>query len=157
LLPFQLIQMPFAFSVVAEWGSPNFQHVQPLEIWIIFLLAAGLSLGWRVAPTRVGVVFLLLHFALKKSRYVGKFGFIAPLLLASALSSELANLGGRRTSLLDRSFASLAKPASWSGCLLAGIVFLGISAVSFRNGVEQNKDSTPIAAIAAAEAQHMKG
>jgi hypothetical protein len=154
LLPFQLIQMPFAFSVVAEWGSPNFQHVQPLEIWIIFLLAAGLALGWRLPPTRVGIMLLLLHMTLKHSRYAEQLGFIAPLLLVSALSSQL---GGRRISLLDRGFASLAQPASWTGCLLAGMIFLGISADGFRNGIEQNKDSTPIAAISAAEAQHIEG
>jgi hypothetical protein len=157
LLPFHLIGMPFAFSVVAEWGSPNFQHFQALEIWIVGLLAAGLSLGWRLPPTRIGIVLLLLHMTLKHSRYAEQLGFITPLLLASALSFQLANLGGPGNSSFDRAFASLAKPANWTGCLLAGIMLLGVSAVGFRNGIDHNRGSTPDAAISAAEAQHVEG
>jgi hypothetical protein len=157
LLPFHLIGMPFAFSVVGEWASPNFQHLQPLEIWIIVLLAAGLSFGWRLPPTRVGIVLLLLHMTLQHRRYAEQLGFITPLLLVSALSFRLAKLGGSRTSPLDRAFASLATPANLSGGLLAGLILLGISGVGLRHGIDQNIGPTPAAAISAAEAQHVEG
>jgi hypothetical protein len=157
LLPFRLIGMSFAFSVVAEWGSPSFQHFQPLEIWIMILLAAGLSFGWRLPLTRVWIVLLLLHMTLQHSRYAEQLGFIAPLLLASALSLQLPKLGGPRTSPLDRAFASLATPANLPGCLLAGLIFFGISVVGLRNGIDPNRGSTPAVAISAAEAQHVEG
>jgi len=157
LLPFHLIGMSFAFSVVAEWGSPNFQHFQPLEIWIMGLLAAGLSFGWRLPPTRVGIVLLLLHMTLSHSRYAEQLGFITPLLLVSALSLPLAKLGGPRTSSLDRAFASLSTPANLPGCLLAGLILVGTSVVGLRNGVDHNVGTTPAAAISAAEAQHAEG
>jgi hypothetical protein len=157
LMPFRLIGMSFAFSVVAEWKTPNFQHFQPLEIWIIGLLAAGLSFGWRLPPTRVGIVLLLLHMTLKHTRYAEQLGIISPLLLVSALSVHLASLGGRRTSSLDRAFASLGKPANLSGCLLAGLILLAISGVGLRNGIDPNSRPTPGAAISAAEAQHIEG
>ncbi len=159
LLPFHLLQMPFAFSVVGEWLSPNFQQFQPLEVWIIFLLFAGLSFGWRLPPTRVGIVVLLLHMTLQHTRYAEQLGFITPLLLAPALSLQLREHSGSRTaSFLDHAFASLAKPANWSGGLLAGALVFVISAMVLRNGISHDTGPvTPVAAISAAEAQSIEG
>jgi hypothetical protein len=154
LLPFHLLQTPFAFSVVTEWASPNFQHFQPLELWIIFLLFAGLSFGWRLPPTRVGIVVLLLHMTLQHRRYAEQLGFITPLLLAPALSLQLEHTGRRTASFLDHAFASLAKPANWSGGLLAGALLFVISAMGLRNGIGHDTGPLiPVAAISAAEAQ----
>src|SRR5262249_24954793 len=89
LLPLRLHRMGVAASVLEEWRSPNFQVFQPLEVWIIFVLFAALSLGWRLPLTRVGIVLLLVHMALQHGRHGELLGFVAPLLLAPALAQQL--------------------------------------------------------------------
>jgi hypothetical protein len=159
VLPFQLIQMNFAFSVVVEWLSPNFQQFQPVEVWIMFLLFAGLSLGWRLPPTRVGIMLLLLHMALAHMRYAEQLGVIAPLLLAPALSVQLANRsGGSAASSLDRGFAELAKPANARGILLAGAILLTISIAGLRSGIAHDSGAiAPSAALASVVTHHIEG
>src|SRR5438876_9855306 len=99
-------------GLITEWQSPNFQQFQPLEVWIMVILLAALSGGWRLPLTRVLMVLLLLHMALRHGRYAELLGFIGPLLLASALGPQLAaRSGGRQISSLDRAMAALAGPA----------------------------------------------
>jgi hypothetical protein len=159
VLPFQLLQMSFAFSMVVEWLSPNFQQFQAVEVWIMFLLFAGLSLGWRLPPTRVGIVLVLLHMALAHMRYAEQLGVIAPLLLAPALSPQLERRsGGYSASSLDRRLAALARPATGRGILLAGAILLAVSATVLRAGVAHDSGAiTPTAALAAVEAHHVEG
>jgi hypothetical protein len=158
-LLFQMLHMNFALSVVSEWMSPNFQHFQPLEVWILVLLFAGLSLGWRLPPTRLGIVLLLLHMALQHARYAGPLGLVAPLLLAPALSPQLEERSkGRATPMLDALVATLARPADGRGILLAGVVLLAVTAAVLRGGVAHSAGPVaPAAAIAAAESHDIHG
>ena len=68
LLPFKLATMS-TLGLISEWQSPNFQQPQPLELWLVAVLFAALSLGWRLPPTRVLMLLLLLHMALRHARY----------------------------------------------------------------------------------------
>jgi hypothetical protein len=91
---------------------------------------------------------------LQHRRYAEQLGFLTPLLLAPALSLQLEHTGRRTASFLDHAFASLAKPANWSGGLLAGALLFVISAMGLRNGIGHDTGPlTPVAAISAAEAQ----
>src|SRR6266550_3651026 len=56
MLPFTFVRMSYSLAVITEWQSPDFQQYQPLELWIIFVLFAALSRGWRLPPIRVGIV-----------------------------------------------------------------------------------------------------
>jgi hypothetical protein len=155
LLPFRMIQMNYALAQVTEWQSPNFQSLQPLELWIMLVFLAALSLGWRLPPTRLILLLLLLHMALQHLRFGELLGFCAPLLAASALAAQLSH---RSDSLLDRFMASLAKPAGVGGVALAGAVLLAISAVLVRSGgVHEAGGITPVAALAAVRANHVEG
>jgi hypothetical protein len=158
LLPFKLVNMS-ALSLIIEWQSPNFQHFQPLELWIMFVLLAALSLGWRLPPMRVGIVLLLLHMALQHARYTELLGLVAPLLLAPALAPQLESRVGRRASLsLDRRMDELAQPASPLGIVLAGAILLVVSAVTLHGGIARESDAlTPAAALAAVKAYHIEG
>jgi len=159
LLPFTLTQPSFALSVLQEWRSPDFQQLQPVELWIMAILAGAFSFGWRLPPTRVAIVLLLLHMALRHLRYGEALGFVAPLLLAPALGPQLKErTGGRAASLLDRAVAALAKPATLPGIALTGALLLVVSAALLRGGVGHQRDAiTPAAALAAVDAQHVKG
>jgi hypothetical protein len=158
LLPFKLATMS-ALRLIKEWQSPDFQQLQPLETWIVAVLLAALSLGWRLPLTRVLMLLLLLHMALRHARYGELLGFVAPLLLAPALASQLAERLARRPVLpLDRGMAELAKSASVRGVAIAGAVLLAVSAVALgSSSARQSSAITPAAALAAAAAHHVEG
>jgi hypothetical protein len=158
LLPFKLATMS-TLGLISEWQSPNFQQPQPLELWIVAVLFAALSLGWRLPPTRILMLLLLLHMALRHARYGELLGFVAPLLAAPALGPQLArHFRGRPIAPLDRAVTELIKPASPRGIALAGVVLLAVSAVALRGGVVRQASAiTPAAALAAVAAHHVEG
>jgi hypothetical protein len=157
--PFELTQMSYSSAVLVEWMSPNFQHYQPLEVLLMVLLFGGLSLGWRLPPTRVLIVLLLLHMALQHGRHAEPLGLIAPLLLAPALGRQLAERLARRPVLaLDRGMAELAKPANVRGIAIAAAVLLALTATMVHGGVDRKTDKlTPTAALAAVQAHQVTG
>jgi hypothetical protein len=152
LLPLRLSQMSFALAQVVEWRSPDFQSFQPLELWIMFVLVAAFSLGWRLPLTRALLLLLLLHMALQHLRFGELLGLVTPMLVAPALAPQL----GHRP--LSPGMASLAKPARAGGVALAGVIFLVISGVLLRSGVAHvARSTTPTAALDAARAAHVAG
>jgi hypothetical protein len=159
LQPFRLAQMHDAFVWLVEWQSPNFQRYHPLELWIMVVLFAALSLGWRLPLTRAAMLLLMLHMALEHQRYVEQLGFVAPLLVAPALGAQLKErLGGRAVLPLDRRMAELAKPASARGIALAGAILLAVSAAALHgDAVRERNNITPAAALAAVEGRHTEG
>ena len=158
LLPFKLTTMS-TLGLIKEWQSPNFEHFEPLEIWIIAVLFAALWLGWRLPPTRVMILLLLLHMALRHGRYGELLGFLAPLIVAPALGLQIAkHLTLRPLSALDRAMSELAKPASPRGIAIAGAALLAVSAVALWDGAAREASAiTPKAAVAAVAARHLQG
>src|SRR5438046_7979689 len=69
LQPFRLLGMSFALAALIEWSSPDFQHYNPLELWIMVVLVAAFSLQWRLPATRLAMLLLLLHMALQHRRH----------------------------------------------------------------------------------------
>jgi hypothetical protein len=158
LLPFKLSHMSFSLAVIAEWQSPNFQRFEPLELWIMLILFAAFSLGWRLPPIRVGIVLVLLHMALEHARHAELVGFLAPLLLAPALAPQLkARLGDRRVLPIDRPMAELAKPATASGIALTGVVLLAMTMAKLHGVTIEPGVPTPAAALAAVATHHVEG
>jgi hypothetical protein len=157
LLPLKLTHMSYALGVLVEWQSPNFQYFQPLELAIMALIFAALSFGWRLPPTRLVMLLLLLHMALQHRRHGELLGLAAPLLLAPALAPQLAASRSRRAALpLDRGMAELAKSASVRAMVLAGVVLVGASAAMLRPGAAPDT-LVPAAALAAVKAHHIEG
>jgi len=158
VLPFKLSQMTYSFAILAEWQSPNFQHFQPLELWILVALFAGFSLGWRLPPMRVGIVLVLLHMALQHARHAELVGFVAPLLLAPGIGPQLKRRSSERGALaIDRGMAELAKPATASGIALAGAVLLTVSTVSLYAKAIEPGVPTPAAALTAVATHNIEG
>lgn len=94
-LPFHLLSMKFALSVLVEWQSPNFQTVQPIEIWLVVALALALGFGVKLPLTRIAMLLLLLHMSLAHRRQAEVLGLIAPCSwrLPSARSSATGHGG----------------------------------------------------------------
>lgn len=161
LQPLKLLHMKFALSVISEWQSPNFEHYQPLELWILFAFGLAYALGWRLPVTRIVMVLLLMHLALSHARNVEMLGLLAPLLAAPALGPQLAGSGGRLGSFprFERALTALVEPASASGRVLAAVLVLLISAaLLLPHPIDRDKDKvTPAAALAVVEAHGIKG
>jgi hypothetical protein len=158
LLPVRLAIMS-TLGLIKEWQSPNFQQFQPLEVWIMVLLLGALAGGWRLPLTRILMLLLLVHMALRHGRYGELLGFVGPLLLAPALGPQLAARPGRhQVSFLDRGMAALAGPAGLRGFAIAGAVLLAASVIVLRGGIARGADAiTPAAALAAVAEHHVEG
>jgi hypothetical protein len=158
LLPFRLTGMGFAMGQLVEWRSPDFQSFEPLELWLAVVLFAGFALGWRLPPTRLLMLLLLLHMALQHRRHGELVGLVAPLLLAPALAPQLRALPAARTAgPVDRSLAELAKLASLRGVALAGAVLVAVSAAVLHGAAARPDVALPTAALATVEAAHVTG
>ena len=158
LLPFRLTGMSFAMGQLVEWRSPDFQSFEPLELWLAVVVFAGFALGWRLPPTRLLMLLLLLHMALQHRRHGELVGLVAPLLLAPALAPQLRALpAGRSAGPVDRCLAELAKPPSLRGVALAGAVLAGVSAAVLHGAAVRPDVAMPKAALAAVEAAHVTG
>ena len=158
LLPFRLTGMSFAMGQLVEWRSPDFQSFEPLELWLAIMLFLGFALGWRLPPTRLLMLLLLLHMALQHRRHGELVGLVAPLLLAPALAPQLRALAaGRSAGPVDRGLAELAKPASLRGVALAGALLAALSAAVLRGSATTTDIMMPAAALAEVEAAHVTG
>ncbi len=158
LLPFRLTGMSFAMGQLVEWRSPDFQSFEPLELWLAVVLFAGFALGWRLPPTRLLMLLLLLHMALQHRRHGELVGLVAPLLLAPALAPQLRALtAGRSAGPVDRGLAELAKPASLRGVALAGALLAAVSVAVLRGSAVRSDVGIPSAALAEVQAAHVTG
>jgi hypothetical protein len=150
--------MSFAMGQLVEWRSPDFQSFEPLELWLAFVLFAGFALGWRLPPTRLLLLLLLLHMALQHRRHGELVGLVAPLLLAPALAPQLRALAaGRSAGPVDRGLAELAKPATLRGIALAGAALAALSALVLHGAATRPDVPVPAAALAAVAAEHVAG
>ena len=158
LLPFRLTGMSFAMGQLVEWRSPDFQSFEPLELWLAIVLFLGFALGWRLPPSRLLMLLLLLHMALQHRRHGELVGLVAPLLLAPALAQKLRALAaGRSAGPVDRGLAELAKPASLQGVAFAGALMAAVSATVLHGAATRPDVAMPAAALAAVEAAHVTG
>ncbi len=155
MLPFTIMQSSFAGAMIGEWKSPDFQTLQPLELWMLLGLLEILSFGLRLPIARIVILFVLLHMALAHQRFAEVLGLIAPLLIAPALARQLGSAGGPRL----RGFASaLAKPARPAGVALAALVVIVVGTAFVRLRIDnQNHRFAPTAAVAFVERQQVAG
>jgi hypothetical protein len=154
-LPFDLIGMNFGLSFIGEWQSPNFQHAQPLEPWLMLLLLGALTLGARIPVTRIAMLLVFLHLALQHQRLTEVLGIVAPLILAPALAPQLKSAV---TSIVDRCLAGFARRSNAGGITAAGLAALLLSAATLRIGVANDEGVfAPRTALRAAMARHPAG
>jgi hypothetical protein len=158
LLPFRLNSMGFALSQLIEWRSPDFQSLEPLELWLLLLLFGSFALGWRLPLMRLLMLLLLVHQSLQHRRFGELLGLVAPLLIAPALASQLVTPTSRgAASQLDQLMGQLAKPAGRGAILLVPGLVLALLAVVPRLLVHPDDFLTPSAAVNAVAAAHIDG
>jgi hypothetical protein len=157
LFPWKLMQMNYALSSISEWRSPDFQKIQPLEIWLMLVLFASLSLGVKLPWTRIVMLLLLVHMSLAHQRHAEMLGLVAPLLIAEAIARQLRR-ARNAVSGLDEIFASLSGRASRAGLAATLCIVAAVSAFYLSHPIVRAPDSiTPAAALEAAEAAPVTG
>jgi hypothetical protein len=154
-------RMQFALRVIGEWQSPNFQHYQPLELWLMVVLALALAGRLQLPWLRMVLVLGLLHMALKHQRHVAVLGLVTPLLLAGPIASALSRRRGSRqldAEQLDRLFAALVGRASRAAQVLAWTsVALVVWATAGARDIAPSPRVTPEAALAVARSAGVSG
>jgi hypothetical protein len=158
LLPLDMVRMNFALSFVTEWQSPNFQHPQPLEMWLMLLLLGTLIAGIRLPVTRVVMFIVLLHMALLHVRYGAVLGMLTPLLIASFLASQLPR-GPEEfmSAFIRRGFHGRATPATGVVALGCALVLLFGATAWYRDRIHGVDRFTPAAALAAVRQNQITG
>lgn len=156
--PFRLMAMPALQSSFVEWRSPDFQQFQPLEIWLLGIVAIGLTTGVRLPWPRVLLLAALCHMAFAHSRHADLLGLVGPLVVAGSLGPQLAALiCAGPMSAIGRAAARLAQPAAPPAVALALAGMLAISLPLLARPIVRADDpATPASALAAAR-QDLKG
>jgi hypothetical protein len=118
LFSVRMMQMTNALTFVQEWRSPDFHQFQPLELWIGLVILGGFCMGIRLPVMRILMVLLLLHEALASVRNVDLLGFIAPLLVAGPLATQLPASSPTVDRRLHSPIGNSAFGTVWGGVML---------------------------------------
>ena len=157
--PFRLTMMPALQASFNEWMSPNFQTFQPLEIWLLGMIALGFTTGIRLPPLRLLLLLALCHMALAHVRHAELLGLVGPLAVAASLGPQIAaRIRSAPLSAVGRAVARLAAPAHLPAVALALVVAVATSLPVLLRPIERRNDPvTPAAALAAAERMGLHG
>ncbi len=157
LMPFRLVGMDRALSLLAEWAGANFEHPNPLELWLAIAILGSTWLGLRLPPTRVVMVLVLLHMALAHLRNGELLGLIAPLLIAAPVAAQLrsaASMPIASSAVVDGG-ATLARAVGVAAVVAVGC--LATAAGFDARGLAPGEDVAPASAVAAARAAGVSG
>ena len=157
--PFRLTMMPALQASFNEWMSPNFQSFQPLEIWLLGMIALGFTTGIRLPPHRLLLLLVLFHMALAHVRHAELLGLIGPLAVAASLGPQIvARIRSAPLSAVGRAVARLAAPAHLPAVALTLVIAVATSLPVLLRPIERHDDPvTPAAALAAAERMGLHG
>jgi hypothetical protein len=152
LEPFRLTAMPTLQASFGEWLSPNFGAFQPLEIWLLGIIALGFTIGVWLPLSRLLLLLALCHMALAHIRHADLLGLVGPLVVAATLGPPIAaKIRSMPVSALGRGIARLAVPAAPPAVKLVIAISFVISLPLLLWPIERAGDPvTPSAALAAA-------
>ena len=157
--PFRLMMMPALQGSFVEWLSPNFQTLQPLEIWLLGLIALAFTTGIRLPLQRLLLLLVLCHMALTHVRHADLLGLVGPLVVAASLGRQIAaRIRAAPSSALGQGVARLAAPARASAVALTLAIAVMIILAGLLRPIERTDDPiTPTAALAAAARLGLNG
>jgi len=151
LFPLHLSGMTYTLSIIGEWRPPVISLLQPIVLWLAFVLFGALYLGLRLPAARIAMFLGLVYLALTAVRYAELPGLLAPLLLMPSVGPQLraAIRPERKARLSLRSIKVISGLSSV--LLLSSVVFLA-------RGVSRGQDpALPRDAIRAAVAAGASG
>jgi hypothetical protein len=150
--PLRLMAMPALQSSFVEWRAPDFQQFQPLEIWLLGLVALGLTTGIRLPLPRVLLLLALCQMALAHARHADLLALVGPLVVAGSLGPQLAlRIHAQPMSAVGRAARRLAEPAAPPAIALALAAALAMSLPLLARPILRAEDpATPASALDAA-------
>jgi hypothetical protein len=95
LFALHLSSLTYSLSVVSEWRGTDFGSFQPLELWILALLALGFVLRLRLPLVKLLMILGLMHLALVHRRNTDLLAFIGPMLLAGPVTQAVRETATR--------------------------------------------------------------
>jgi hypothetical protein len=157
--PFQLIGMPALQASFGEWQSPNFQEFQPLEIWLLGIIALAFTTGAKLTLPRLLLLLALCHMALGHIRHAELLGLVGPLVVAASLGPRITSLiRSTPLSTLGRGAARIAAPAAVPAVALTLALALAASLPLLLRPIARADDRvTPASALAAAARMGLDG
>ena len=158
-VPFRLIAMPALQASFSEWLSPNFQEFQPLEIWLLGIIALGFATGAKLPLPRLLLLLALCHMALAHVRHAELLGLVGPLVVAATLGPRITSLiRSPPLSALGRGAARLAAPAAAPAVMSTLVLALALSLPLLLRPIARADDRvTPASALAAAASMGLDG
>jgi hypothetical protein len=150
LMPLQLLGQNASLALVVEWRAPDFQRSHPLEIWLLALIFLAFARGLRLPLSRLLMLLLFVHLALKHQRHGALLGVVGPLLVAPALAPQLRSAVAGGAARLDKLVANLAMPASRAGVALAAMLAIAMAMIALRAPLQPPARVMPEAAVQAA-------
>jgi hypothetical protein len=159
LLPFRIIGMTVLQHSFSEWLSPNFQHFEPLELWLLGTVGVGAALGLRVPLTRLLLLLGLFHMALSHVRHADFVALVVPLAIAQSVGPQIAaRIHASPPSALGRWVLAMAWPASRSGIVIVLTLIMAIGGATLLWPLQRpDGPETPGKALAAAERMGLSG
>jgi len=159
LEPFRVSSMPTLQSTFNEWLSPDFQKIQPLEIWILGLIFIAFSTEISLPFFRVIFLMGFIHISLEHVRHQDMLAVAVPLLLAAPLGPQINRLTrSNPPSIISRLFASLAAPSAKPAIALTATLMLATAVVALMHPIDRkNGEITPLTALEAARQAHLSG
>jgi hypothetical protein len=157
--PLQLIGMPALQASFGEWQSPNFQEFQPLEIWLLGIIALAFTTDAKLSLPRLLLLLALCHMALGHIRHAELLGLVGPLVVAASLGPRIASrIGSAPLSVLGRGAARIAAPAAAPAVALTLVLALAASLPLLLRPIARADDRvTPASALAAAVRMGLDG
>lgn len=122
--PLHMMRMPVMLRAIAEWRSPDFQQIQPMEIWLVAALYFILTRGVRLSPLRILLLLGLLHAGLQHARNQILLGLVGPLILAEPLAQFLRPRDGVVSTVVHRFAAPLRTGTGAAALVLTGLFVL---------------------------------
>jgi hypothetical protein len=155
-----MVEDEFAMRFISEWQSPNFQVLQPFEVWLIGAMALALHQGLKLPVVRLVMLLGFVHLALKHMRNVELVGLIGAIVIAEPLGRHLREraLVHTQAESIDRFFRRLAQPTG--AALIAAVGLLGATHVTWQareHPVQPPESSVPARALQAARDAGVKG
>lgn len=148
LFALHLSSLTFSLSVVNEWRGTDFSQFQPLELWVLALLALGFGLRLRLPLIKLAMLLGLVHLALVHRRNAELLALIGPILLAEPVTQAV------------RETASRAVPHSPPARYYAAGVFalaLATGLAAWHGMAHDDQRVAPTHALAAAAAAGLTG
>lgn len=152
MFPFEVMKSSFTLDLIGEFSSPNFHHIQMLEVWLLLALAMACTGRLHLPWVRLLLLLSLTHMALKNQRYISILGLVAPFLVALPLARQWREMANKGPDFepMDRVFRALAVPAQRGAvACLAFLTTLLIGVAAQTEHFKPAPDITPDAAMQA--------